>query len=341
MDKQTESQVLEASTIRWQWAGLILVALFIGVFPIYRIYEPGQRAEARETQAGFLSAQGEEIFDFECASCHGVEGRGGLGPAVGARNFLEAVDDEQISQLIALGIPGTEMVAYSIDWGGPMTSEEIEATTAYLRSLEEDSESNPNWQTPLVDDDLSGEDLYNLACSRCHAINRTGVEDLGPDVSLTSFALEESNEWLADRIVNGRNEMPRFGRVLTSDQVDMLIAYLRGVDLVAVATTIPSTETTTPGTETTAPPTDTTAAPDAVPAEVLTLGKEVWDVTAGGEGCAACHGFDGLGGTAPNVLSASKSAIIGAIRGGTPDMEHIVLTSEELDAVYEYMRSLP
>ena len=341
MNKHPEQTALEESTIRWQWAGLILVALFIGIFPIYRFYEPAQRAEARETQAGFLAAQGEEIFFGECSSCHGVAGRGGLGPAIGSRNFLEAVDDDQISQLTALGIPGTEMVAYSIDWGGPMTSEEIEATTTYLRSLEEESESNPNWQTPLVDEDLSGGDLYNLACSRCHAIDRTGVEDLGPDLNEDSFALEESDEWLADRIVNGRNEMPRFGGVLTTEQVDMLVAYLRGVDLVAVGTTIPTTETTVPGTETTTPPTTTTAPTDTVSDEVLALGKEVWDVTAGGEGCAACHGFDGLGGTAPNVLSASKSGIISAIRGGTPDMEHIVLTSDELDAVYEYMQTLP
>jgi mono/diheme cytochrome c family protein len=341
MNKQPEQTPLEESTIRWQWAGLILVALFIGIFPIYRFYEPAQRADARETQVGFLAAQGEEIFGGQCSSCHGVEGRGGLGPAVGSRNFLEAVDDDQISQLIALGIPGTEMVSYSLDWGGPMTSEEIEATTTYLRSLEEESESNPNWQTPLVDEGLSGEGLYGLACSRCHAIDRSGVEDLGPDLSLTSFALEESDEWLADRIVNGRNEMPRFGRVLTSEQVDMLVAFLRGVEFVAVGTTVPTTETTVPGAETTAPPTTTTAAPDTVSAEVLALGKEVWDLTAGGEGCAACHGIDGLGGDAPNVLGASKSAIIGAIRGGTPDMEHIVLTSEELDAVYEYMWTLP
>jgi mono/diheme cytochrome c family protein len=340
MNKTPEQTPLEESTVRWQWAGLILVAFFIGIFPIYRFYEPAQRADARETQAGFLAAQGEEIFSAECSSCHGVEGRGGLGPAVGSRNFLEAVNDEQISQLIALGIPGTEMVAYSIDWGGPMTSEEIEATTVYLRSLEEDSESNPNWQTPLVDENLSGEDLYGLACSRCHGIDRSGVEDLGPDLGPDSFALEESDEWLADRIVNGRNEMPRFGRVLTTDQVDMLVAFLRGVEYVAVGTTIPTTDTTEPGSDTAAP-TTTTAPTDTVSDEVLALGKLVWDVTAGGEGCAECHGFDGLGGVAPNVLGASKSGITGAIRGGTPDMEHIVLTREELDAVYEYMGTLP
>lgn len=339
MNKKSDQADLEASTVKWQWAGLVLVALFIGVFPIYRFYEPAQRADARETQAGFLAAQGEEIFSGECSSCHGVEGRGGLGPAVGARNFLEAVDDKQISQLIALGIPGTEMVAYSIDWGGPMTSEEIEATTAYLRSLEEDSQSNPNWQTPLVDEDLSGEDLYGLACSRCHAIDRTGVEDLGPDLSPTSFALEESDEWLADRIINGRNEMPRFGRVLSTGQIDMLLAFLRGTDLVvATETTLPpTTDTTVPGTETT---TTTTTVPEGPSAEMLALGKEVWDVTAGGEGCASCHGFDGLGGDGPNIVGASRSALNGAFGGGVVDMERIKLTNEELEAVYEYMRTL-
>ena len=271
----------------------------------------------------------------------GTAARGGLGPAIGSRNFLESVDDEQISQLTALGIPGTEMVAYSIDWGGPMTSEEIEAVTAYLRSLEEDSESYANWQTPLVDQDLDGEALYQLACSRCHGADRSGVEDLGLDISGTSYTLDESDEWIADRIVSGRNEMPRFGRILTDEQVDMLIAFLRGVEYVAApATTIPpSTETPT---DTTEPPATTTEPPDEGPGEdVLALGKEIWDVTAGGEGCAACHGFDGQGGDAPGVLGASKSAIVGAIRGGTPDMENIVLTEEELDAVYEYMLTLP
>ena len=339
MNTKPDHTDIEESTARWQWAGLILAAMFIGMFPIYRIYEPAQRADAREAQQGFLAAQGEEIYFAECSTCHGVEGRGGLGPAIGSRNFLESVGDHQISQLTALGIPGTEMVAYSIDWGGPMTSEEIEAVTAYLRSLEEDSEPYPNWQTPLVDADLDGEELYQLACSRCHGVDRTGVEDLGLDIGETSYTLDESDEWIADRINNGRNEMPRFGRVLTDEQVNMLIAYLRGAEYVAAPeTTMPPTDTPT---DTTAPPTDTTAAPEGPGEDVLALGQEVWDVTAGGEGCANCHGFDAKGGSGgPDVRGGSKSSIVGSIGGGTPDMEHIVLTDEELDAVYESLKSL-
>lgn len=339
MSTKPDQTELEESTARWQWAGLIMAALFIGVFPIYRFYEPAQRDDARAAQAGFLAEQGEEIYFAQCSTCHGVAGRGGLGPAVGARDFLEAVDDHQISQLIALGIPGTEMVAYSIDWGGPMTSEEIESITVYLRSLEEDSVAYANWQTPLVDADLDSEQLYSLACSRCHAVDRSGVEDLGPDISETSFTLEESDEFLIDRIVNGRNEMPRFGRVLSGEQVEMLVAYLRGVEFVAAPeTTQPPTDNPT---DTTAPPTDTTAPPEGPDEDVLALGQQVWDVTAGGEGCAFCHGFDAKGGPGgPDVRGGSKSSIVGSIGGGTPDMEHIVLTDAELEAVYQYLKFL-
>ena len=339
---------LEASTRRWMYAGLILLGLFIAVFPIYRLYEPSARADARESQNAFLADQGGEIFDANCSSCHGVAGRGGIAPAVGAREFLEVVDDDQIAQLIALGIPGTEMVSYSIDYGGPLTSEEINAVAVYLRSLEEDAESNPLWQTPLAADDLFGQDLYTMACSRCHGIDRAGIEDVAPDLSATSFALEESDAWLADRIVNGYKDMPRFGRVLTDDQVAVIVAFLRGMNVnmppttttIATTTTAPPA-TATPGTPTTEPPPTTTAAPDGVDPDVLALGKQVFDVTAGGEGCANCHGFDGKGtNQGPNIIGASKSAISGALGGGIIDMENIVLTAEELDAVYQYLLEL-
>lgn len=165
------------------WAGVILMGLLAGIFPIFRLYEPVQRAEARESQSMFLAARGDELFDGECSACHGAQGLGALAPAIGSRNFLESVEDIQISQLIALGMPGTEMVAYSADYGGPVTSTDIEAITAYLRSLEEESVANPNWRTPLADENLSGKDLYNLACTRCHSLDRTGIEDVAPDIS--------------------------------------------------------------------------------------------------------------------------------------------------------------
>jgi len=227
MSLPPEDTALEESTRRWMGAGLVLFVLFALAFPIFRLYEPTGRAEAREDHLVFLAAQGSELFDVGCASCHGEAGRGGLAPAIGSKDFLESVDDVQIDQLIALGVPGSEMVAYSIDFGGPLTSTQITAITTYLRSLEEDAEPNPVWRTPLADESLTGRDLYNMGCARCHGVDLDGIEDVAPELGRGSEAAEESDGFLAKRIREGEDEMPRFGNVLTTEQIDMLVDYLR------------------------------------------------------------------------------------------------------------------
>ena len=38
------------------------------------------------------------------------------------------------------------MRAFSQDFGGPLTSEQIKAVTTYLRSWEDEAPDNPNWR---------------------------------------------------------------------------------------------------------------------------------------------------------------------------------------------------
>lgn len=331
MSERPTRKDMETSTRRWMWAGLILMALFISVFPIYKIYEPAQRAEARESQGAFLAAAGADLYELECSSCHGPHGVGALAPAIGSKNFLESVDNTQLFHLIALGVPGTEMVSYSSDYGGSMTSTEIESIAAYLRSLEEDAEPNSIWRTPLANDNLTGEDLFGLACAQCHGRDRMGIEDVGPDISSTSLTMDESDEFLFGRIHDGRKEMPRFGGVLTDEQILALVLYLR--DGIVTSTT---TTTTVSGDTPSVP---SGPSPDDV--ALLALGKEIFDVSAGGEGCAACHGFDGQGSKdGPNIIGSSKAAIKGALGGGNLDMEDVKLDAKQLAAVYLYLSTL-
>lgn len=333
----TKRDELTASTQRWMTAGLALMGVFFLAFPLYRLYEPDSRAEARVEQRSFLAAQGEELFEGSCASCHGVAGTGAIAPAVGAKEFLESADDTQIAQLVSVGIPGSEMVGYSNDFGGPMTAQEINAITVYLRSLEEDAISKPNWRTPLADEDLTSGELYALACSRCHGQDLAGIEDVAPDISLTSITQMETDDFLSMRIVMGYKAMPRFGGVLTDGQVADIVAFLRGnPDGATPPTTVPSA-TTVPGDGGT---TTTTAPPDTGNEELLALGKRVWDVTAGGSGCQECHGPVAQGTpSGPNVIGASRSSFLSALNGGTEDMD-FTLTSEEIEAVYAYMQFL-
>ena len=139
---------LEKSTNRWMVGGLVLLALLVLAFPAYRLYEPGAREEAREEHFQSLAEQGEAIFATNCTPCHGAEGLGGIAPALNSQQFLTAASDEQIASLIAVGVPGTAMAAYSLDHGGPFTLEQIDALTVYLRSLESNAPDNPDWRGP-------------------------------------------------------------------------------------------------------------------------------------------------------------------------------------------------
>ena len=218
---------LERSTNRWMRTGIVFLFMLALAFPLFRVYEPAQRAEAREAHLSFLADHGSDLFEVNCSSCHGARGIGGIAPAVAALEFLQSADDEAIFQLISVGVVGTDMVAYSSDQGGPMTHSQIEAITTYLRSLEEDATSNAMWRTPLADEALTGRDLYTMACSRCHGLDLGGIEDVGPSLDGRSDAAEDSDSRLGKRIREGEEEMPRFGTVLTDAQIDLIVAYLR------------------------------------------------------------------------------------------------------------------
>ncbi len=149
MPERPPDEALEQSTNKWMaWGVGIMLAMAL-IFPVYRFFEPSNREADREAQLGFLAEQGEDLFAANCASCHGVEGTGGTAPALNSQQFLEAATNDQISALISVGVPGSQMSSYSLDFGGSLTLEQIEAITTYLRGLEEDAPDFPDWRDPL------------------------------------------------------------------------------------------------------------------------------------------------------------------------------------------------
>ena len=63
-----------------------------------------------------------------------------------SQEFLKSTTDVQISNLIAGGVPGTEMPAWSLAFSGTLTDEQIHQITTYLRSLEPSAPSVPTWR---------------------------------------------------------------------------------------------------------------------------------------------------------------------------------------------------
>ena len=71
---------------------------------------------------------GADIYSEHCASCHGAEGDGGVGPAVNDRGKLEALGLESFKHSVEDGIEGTTMPA----WSGELSHEEIEDVVHYI-----------------------------------------------------------------------------------------------------------------------------------------------------------------------------------------------------------------
>lgn len=87
-------------------------------------------------------ARGERLFSITCTSCHGVNGYGSpMASALNNALFLDSTSDAQIHQIIAMGVPGTVMPA----WSGRLTDAQVNDLIAYLRSLAPDA---PTITTP-------------------------------------------------------------------------------------------------------------------------------------------------------------------------------------------------
>ena len=80
-----------------------------------------------------LIADGQNLFNIACKSCHGVDGYGSpMAPAVNNQLFLEETPDAAIYQIIAGGVSGTLMPA----WGSRLSDYNLQSLVAFLRSMQ-------------------------------------------------------------------------------------------------------------------------------------------------------------------------------------------------------------
>ena len=107
---------------------------------------PALREDAKAAQLASYQAIGAQLFDTNCSGCHGKDAVGGSAPVLNSQEFLKSTTDAQISNLIAGGVPGTEMPAWSLAFSGTLTDEQIRQITTYLRSLEPSAPSVPTWR---------------------------------------------------------------------------------------------------------------------------------------------------------------------------------------------------
>ncbi len=112
------------------------------------------------------NVDGQQIFESRCAGCHGLDGRGGeRAPDIATNEKTLRRSDDELSRIIAGGVPGTGMPAFA------SLGSSLKNVVVYLRQLQgrNDSEKFPG-------DVKKGRELFygKPRCSECHAIAGSG-----------------------------------------------------------------------------------------------------------------------------------------------------------------------
>ena len=84
------------------------------------------------------AAHGKRIFESTCGGCHGMNGKGGEGPALNNKVLLEAATDTYLFETIGRGRRGTVMAGFlePSPVRPALSRSDIQAVIAYLRSLQ-------------------------------------------------------------------------------------------------------------------------------------------------------------------------------------------------------------
>jgi cytochrome c oxidase cbb3-type subunit III len=133
-------------------------------------------------------AAGRQVFDAQCAWCHGAGGDGGTGPNLHGR-LRHATTYKSIVDIVLNGIPGTDMPSFRVG----LTDRSAGQTAAYVESLS---------RTPLramPGNAERGSAVYaSNGCGSCHVVEgRGGV--LGPE--LTTIGARRGPVYLREAIV--------------------------------------------------------------------------------------------------------------------------------------------
>lgn len=223
-DQDNQSGVEDYS--RYLWITVGLLAALILILGIYWISDSTRLARAAESLNEGRIERGEEVYQEQCAACHGSDGEGGLGPALNDKKLLKNTLDEVFYSVIRSGVPNTPMPAWSVEFGGPLTDEEVRDVVAHIRAWEADAPE-------LVEeghaaDAGNGAVMFATTCEVCHGENGLGGNEGIPAINNPEKLNNLDDVWYRDVVANGRpaKGMPTWGTVLSPDQLDDIVALI-------------------------------------------------------------------------------------------------------------------
>lgn len=204
-------------TLRWSSAGEVqrdVERQRAAMAPVYAKFT-GQPAEALAKDAQAM-AIGERLFANNCAVCHGSDAKGSKGfPNLTDSDWLYGGAPEKIKETITQGRNGV-MPPMAAALG---SAQDVKNVAQYVLSLS----GSPH-------DDVAaqlGKAKFGV-CAACHGPTGTGNQAVGaPNLTDKVWLHGWGEEAIVAAITNGRNNhMPAQGKLLSPEQIDVLVAYV-------------------------------------------------------------------------------------------------------------------
>ena len=193
-----------------------------------------------------VAAGAHTFVQFGCLDCHGMQGRGGVDPAVPALKAVGAsLTAAQLRHIIdhGLGESANPKQPYMPVWGEVISKTQVANLVAYLRAgLPPVAEAQPVAVPQGQGAAVGGAALYvRYGCVNCHGPNGLGgvPNPQSPDRSIPPLSGQgfrhdfPTDQAIANVIRSGSVigrapivSMPHWGGILSNHQIAELIAYL-------------------------------------------------------------------------------------------------------------------
>jgi len=159
-----------------------------------------------QRMSGSSQGQGAQLYQSDCAYCHGADGRGGRGPAIATLPKVIAMSNQELMGIVHKGEVDQGMPGFP-DLGDSGTK----AVVQYLRTLQGVTAGGP--PAKLTGDPDAGRQIFNGKgqCSTCHMILGKGGF-MAAD--LTSYARNRTAEEILQAIVNPDENLEPTSRVV-------------------------------------------------------------------------------------------------------------------------------
>ena len=155
------------SRIRPQLARFATVA-FLAVLALHAASaQDAQKLGSKRPPPAASLSGGQQTFASTCASCHGLDGKGGeRAPDIATRPEITRLSDQDLLKILRAGIPEKGMPPFVA-----LGSAKLSALLSYVRYLQ-----GKGTETPVAGNTERGKELFwgKAGCSDCHMVNGAG-----------------------------------------------------------------------------------------------------------------------------------------------------------------------